>query len=132
MEIKNFVRKQFDVRAVRVTNENLAEVAAWCKGEIRTTEEPKTSFIYIDVRMPMNERQKKAFAGDWVVEHHNGFKVFQNHGFHNSFEEVLIGRDWEGETEVTPATVHVVSESPAKTTNDPEGLFSPPKDADLS
>jgi hypothetical protein len=89
MDIKNYQRKTFPVQAVRVTTDNIGEVAEWCKGEVIPSEsEPIDYHIKVDVKLPLNERQTKAFPGDYVVLHNGGFKVFQERGFHKSFELV--------------------------------------------
>jgi hypothetical protein len=36
----------------------------------------------------MNERQKMAFVGDWVLKTGNGFKVYMNAGFKRMFQAV--------------------------------------------
>lgn len=86
-----YVRKSFEIQAVQLTDENLEAVAAWCEGKIRktkgsSTREP-TSFIKVSVYRPMNDRQTMGFAGDWVFNDGNGFKVYTKKAFEKSFEE---------------------------------------------
>ena len=68
---KRFVRNPLYAEAIQVTAENMAEVAEWCKGEIETLSKPSKGhesdqFIRVHVFHPLNERQTKAFIGDWV------------------------------------------------------------------
>lgn len=90
MYIEQFVRKSFPVDAVRVTAENMAEVAKWCDGEIQVdTAQDNTSgntnFIKVRVQNPLNERQTKAYVGDWVLYAGKGYKVYKDSAFRKSF-----------------------------------------------
>lgn len=92
MEIKLYNRKVFTVEAVRVTDENMSEVAKWAKGviEVERTDNGSKKFIRINVHRPINDKQSKAFIGDWVLRTKNGFKVYINKAFVNSFSEQLV------------------------------------------
>lgn len=81
-----FVRKPFTIQAVRVTAENMEKVAKWCGGEIRTREKSKTRYISVDVARPLNERQTMAYIGDHVMYAGNGYKVYNDTAFNNSFD----------------------------------------------
>jgi hypothetical protein len=87
----HFVRKPFYVDGIRVTKENMAEVAEWCKGTLKETD-PKVAgkrpspFIEVEVHRPANDRQRRAFIGDWVLESENGFKVYTDQALRSTFE----------------------------------------------
>jgi len=87
----HFVRKPFYVDGIRVTKENMEEVANWCKGLLKETA-PKiqgkkpSPFIEVDVHRPANERQRRAFVGDWVLQAENGFKVYTDTALKQTFE----------------------------------------------
>lgn len=87
MKTHKFVRRPFYVDAVRVSTENMKEVAEWCKGEV-VTESPEGPFIKVRVHRPLNEKQTQAFVGDWVLDSGNGFKVYNPKAFDKSFEKV--------------------------------------------
>jgi len=94
----HFVRKPFFVDGIRVTSENMVEVAAWCKGFIKeTAPKDKTKkpspYIEVEVHRPMNDRQKRAFVGDWVLEAENGFKVYTDAALKKTFEIAVINSD---------------------------------------
>lgn len=88
MEIKNFSRKSFDVEGVQVTHENLSEVAEWCGGKLLQEYggEAASEYIKVNVRHPLNMRQTRAYAGDWVLKTARGFKVYTNDALDSSFE----------------------------------------------
>lgn len=94
----HFVRKPFYVDGVRVTKENIEEVAQWCGGTIKETQ-PKdknkkpSRYIEVEVHRPMNERQKRAFTGDWVLQAENGFKVYTDPALKNTFEIAVLNGD---------------------------------------
>lgn len=99
MKTLRFVYKPAFVEATLVTDENMAEVAAWCNGEIlksphRSVKEGPNKdslvqFVKVDVIRPMSIRQTQAFKGDWVVKTASqGFKVFPHKAFQASFDPV--------------------------------------------
>lgn len=86
LKTHKFARKPFYVDAVRVSDANMEEVAAWCEGEIFN--EDGADFILVKVHRPLNERQTQAFIGDWVLFAGSGFKVYTPKAFDKSFEKV--------------------------------------------
>lgn len=87
MQTTTYVRREFPVKAVQVTPENMEEVAEWCGGTI-VTPEAGQKHIFSEIGNAMNERQKKAYVGDWVLELTESavkFKFFKDKAFHNSF-----------------------------------------------
>lgn len=90
MDLKNYVRKPFSVTGVQVTEENFEEVADWCGGDIRTITTMKESrrYIKVKVRRPVNDRQTKAYVGDWVLLSDDNFKVYSNNSFEKTFDLV--------------------------------------------
>lgn len=86
METTKFIRKAFEVDAVRVTAENMDEVSQWCQGEVVT--EGDTKFIRVRVARVLNERQTKAFVGDWVLFAGTGYKVYTAKAFSKSFDRL--------------------------------------------
>lgn len=85
LETKTFIRKSFLVKAVQVTRENIAEVAEWCKGTIRNN--PKGTYIDVDVKHPMTPKQTKAYIGDHVLLSDKGFKIYTDGAFQTHFDE---------------------------------------------
>ena len=104
METQQYQRKPIIVEAVRVTEENFTEVAAWCQGAIvgkhglslGNIAEDKTKFIKVRVITPQRVRQTKAFVGDWVLySEYNGYKVYTNGAFENAFIGPVNGKTVE-------------------------------------
>lgn len=96
IEPANFVRKPFTVRAIRVTAENMEDVAAWCFGTIVTRDpqsgEDITPFIQVRVINPIREKQTKAYPGNWVLHAGQGFKVYTDKAFKATFDAVVKER----------------------------------------
>lgn len=102
-----YSRKSFIVEAIQVTEENLQEVATWCGGEVQTTSRPqkgsdeKESADFIKVKVAnraRNDRQTRAYPGDWLLLSEVGFKVYTDRAFKNTFEDmqgVVVYRDAE-------------------------------------
>ncbi len=80
---QKFTRKVFDVRAVRVTPDNMAEVAQWCRGALKN--DPDFGY-YIELVVTHYKRSQKARAvvGDWVVSA-GSFKVYRHRAFTATF-----------------------------------------------
>lgn len=87
--LESYRRKPFEVLAVQVTEENMAEVSEWCNGEILKTGKG-TPFIKVPVVRPSMVRQTRAFAGDWILYSGRGHKVYTVKAFENSFEKVSM------------------------------------------
>ena len=88
---QKYLRKPFTVDAVRVTAENIEQVAKWCNGEIKEGKRgPNTEkYVSVPVAKPLNERQTMAFKGDWVLFSAGSFKVYTNRAFEQSFEPYM-------------------------------------------
>lgn len=89
MQTQRFSRRPFDVEAVQVKKGNMEEVAEWCNGAVVApdTEAATQSYIQVDVLSPANERQSRAFPGDWVLllEGGKSFKVYTPKAFNKNF-----------------------------------------------
>lgn len=86
------------VEAVQVTSAGMDEIAKWCKGTIATGKGGVT-YIEVDTIRPVNDRQKQARAGDWVVKLGKGFKVYTDPSFRVAFR--LFPEDVCGKTDMT-------------------------------
>lgn len=84
IETATYVRKPFEVEAVEVTDANIEQVAEWCQGTLQI-EENGRQFIKVRVARALNERQTKAYAGDWVLYAGTGFKVYTPKAFKKTF-----------------------------------------------
>jgi hypothetical protein len=93
-----YVRKPLFVDAVQVTEQNFADIARWCFGEIgniddspvdKTAEvQPTKQYIHVRVHNPKNPRQTKAFVGDWILYTERGYKVYTTKAFQANFDKV--------------------------------------------
>jgi len=102
IEIAGYTRMPFRVDAVQVTKENINEVAQWCGGAVHSTtkvnrdenqEETgrvKVPFVKVDVHRPLNDRQTKAFIGDWILKSDSGYKVYTEKAFDKSFQKEVV------------------------------------------
>ena len=83
-------RKTFSVEAIQVTDENQDAIANWCKGKVLATKasegEEAKFFVKVPVKRPLNDRQSRAYVGDWVLEARSGFKVYTQRAFDGCFE----------------------------------------------
>lgn len=86
---EKYMRKPFLVEGVRVTSDNMEDVAKWCSGSVDSTiprgkKEP-VNYVKVRVLRPMNDRQTMAFQGDWVLYAGTGYKVYSDKAFKDSF-----------------------------------------------
>lgn len=84
MDIQKFVRRPFAVRGVQVTEENIHEVSEWVGGEVKLNGAGK-QYIQVDVKHALNDKQKQAFIGDWVLNTKKGNKVYMDRAFKANF-----------------------------------------------
>lgn len=89
LEIQEFSRRSFDVEAVKVTEENMAEVARWCGGSIKRTGSHE-KYVNVPVKQPSNPTKNRnlfrAFVDYWVLKSDTGFRVYTQSGFEAAFE----------------------------------------------
>lgn len=95
---QKYVRKPLYVDAVQVTEENFADIARWCFGEVGNIDEstvdrsaplqPTKQYIHVRVHNPKNPRQTKAFVGDWILYTERGYKVYTTKAFQANFNKV--------------------------------------------
>lgn len=102
IQTEEYTRKPFRVEAVEVTEANQPAVALWCDSEIRHAqksvrdekgellERVKVPYIKVHVQNPVNERQTKAYVGDFVLRSDSGFKVYTSRAFEKSFESAAV------------------------------------------
>lgn len=86
IQTTKYVRKPLFVDVIQVTEENFAEVAQWCQGEIH--DDPSGRYIFVRVHSQRNPRQNKAYVGDWILYTERGYKVYTTKAFFASFELV--------------------------------------------
>ncbi len=96
LETKTYSRRPFEVEAVRVTDKNFEDVAAWCGGNICEVKEHQPTldslqgdvvrrYIHLEVDRPLTPRQSQAYVGDWILFASKGFKVYANRPFMKNF-----------------------------------------------
>lgn len=105
MQVRKYVRRQFSVEAIQVTNENMLEVAKWCKGRIRG--ESDSHHIKLNINRPLSERQTKAFPGDWILHSPSGFRIYTPKAFENGFELDQNAEPVEVDVEAAPREVKI-------------------------
>lgn len=94
MEVLTYVYKPVFVKVVPVTEDNLADVAKWCGGEIisapRFKDGPEMRCVKVEVFRPVSPRQTHAFPGDRVIQLPKGagWKVYTKKAFSESFDLV--------------------------------------------
>lgn len=85
LQIDDYTTKPRDVKAVRITAENMAEAAEWCNGTVMG--EGDSAYISLKVHRPLNKRQSEGHIGDWLVLQGKNFKVFLPDPFRNGFDK---------------------------------------------
>lgn len=119
---EKYTRKPFPIEAIKVTDENMEDVAKWCGGEIHTQNDKR--FIKVDVNRPLTEKQTKAFVGDWVLKarqkvSNSGFKVYTEKAFVHCFdrdEEALETVGQEALFDKPAPKIHVPANYPEPST----------------
>lgn len=84
MEFTEFVRRPFKVEAVRITAENIDEIAALI-GEVKIHNKTKEKFILLDKRIVPS--MARAFVGWWVTRFNDNLRVYSHKIFQEQFME---------------------------------------------
>lgn len=88
-----YARKSFPVEAVQISSANMERVAKWCGGVVESERRGSRTikFIKVEVTRATNERQKRAYVGDWVLcftrHEKKNFKCYTPQAFDNDFEK---------------------------------------------
>lgn len=86
-------RIPFPVEEIRVSEDNIEEVAEWCGGKI-LTDDQNEPYIEVEVSRPFHEGQKRAYVGDHILKSESstaknpGFKVYLHDAFMRCFRRV--------------------------------------------
>lgn len=83
-------RKPFYVDAVRVTAGNMPAICKWSGGEMFATDpaDGRRRYVKVPVEGARNDRQTRAYIGDWVLKANGKFKVYTHKAYQNGFDEV--------------------------------------------
>lgn len=106
MIIKKYTAKPVVVEAVQITEDNMADVAKWCKGDVRSELVPASESEtgeeytrkYVKPKMykapnsrPTNpkieDRLTKGYVGKWIIKRGTNFKVYTDQAFANSYDD---------------------------------------------
>lgn len=83
-----YIRKPLIVRASRVTEENMADLAKKCKGQVKGTGQNR--HIFVDFPRTHHVRLKMAYVGDFVVSIENSYKFYTEKALKDSFEKLPV------------------------------------------
>lgn len=102
LNIEQYDRKPFRVEAVLVTEENIEQVAKWCRGEVRSDVQGDRTvrYVYVDVPNAKSERQKKSMIGEWVLRAGKSFKCYTTKAFDDCFEKPSVELEVHGQEEL--------------------------------
>jgi hypothetical protein len=89
-----WTRKSFDVRAVRITDDNIRVVALWSGGIVRRLpNNPGEALrgvnkrcIQLEVNHYNKLREVKAYVGDWILMTDEGFRHYRDKSFRLAFQ----------------------------------------------
>jgi hypothetical protein len=98
MELLDFERKAYSVKAVRVTEENMQEVAKWCGGAISDMsalilDVPESKCIDLVVDDNGHFHRRLIMIGDWIVHYGASVNAFKNHEFEITFKPKIDVRE---------------------------------------
>lgn len=108
LQTEKFIRKVRPVEAVKVTEENLSQIAGWSRGLVvpaGAIGNAKETYVHVPVANARRDSDSQAFVGMWVIkEDFNRFRVLSNKHFKNTYD--AFGKSASnGKTPVTPAAM---------------------------
>lgn len=83
LEVVRYTYKPLFVDAVRVTKDNMEEIAAWCQGTIEGSAD--RPYVKVNAIRAVRFRETQAFVGDWVLKSDVGFKIYMHKAFQHNF-----------------------------------------------
>lgn len=87
IEVSTYARKPFTVEAVKVTENNLDEVAAWCNGQAVKDAKPHVKLKDVHTR---EEKNTRAFPGSWILKSAQGYRIYGEKAFHACFTKADV------------------------------------------
>lgn len=81
--VQLFTRTPFDVQAVQVTTDNIAEIAVWCNGTIH--EGVKSLYIKLEIPDAKSSVRQQAFPGDWILLSDQGYRIYTERALESNF-----------------------------------------------
>lgn len=94
LDIQDFSRKTFEVKAVQVNEKNIKEVAEWCGGTLaKKLDDGGDIYVSVPVKQPSNHKKtypSRAYLNYWVLQSGTGFRVYSPTGFEVAFIEKAI------------------------------------------
>jgi|SRR6185369_9084389 len=107
MELQEFVRRPFPVKAVEVNFNNAYEIAEWCRGRVELKETRlmggagkgvmELPTVVFKGTGDNRDKEFTAGLGDWIVELRGNFRVFKKAQFKATFEPVKVKKEWDGD-----------------------------------
>lgn len=89
-----WTRKSFPVEAVRITSENIGQVAEWCAGTVcRSSSYTPELYIALEKTEYNKIRISRAYVGDWILLTNGIFKNYRNDKFRKSFDPPVQDSD---------------------------------------
>lgn len=85
MQTALYVRKPFEVEAVRVNRDNIDEVMLWCGATLMDGHDLTNMYLSVPVKRPLTERQTQARLGDWILKTGDSYKIYTDRAFRDSF-----------------------------------------------
>lgn len=85
-----YLSSSFEIEAIRITEENMLEVAEWCEGDVVATEE-KDAFLYgprsirVNVMKDSGHTFRMARVGYWITYSGVEFKIYKDQLFRRRF-----------------------------------------------
>lgn len=88
-----YLRRTFAIRANQVQEENIREIADWCKGTVaKVLDGTDRLYVLVPTRVKGEMKWLKAYMGDWVTCSvvGTGFKVYPDKSFKTAFETAEV------------------------------------------
>lgn len=86
MKLEKWERRPAQIIAVRVTAENIGEVAQWCGGTVKEDNANSGPYIWVPVPKDSTEKQRRAYIGKWVISvGKNNWRVYTDKSLRAGF-----------------------------------------------
>lgn len=104
LDIQKYSRKTFDVDAVQIMEENLADIALWCEGKLDVSD-AADPVVIIETKDKTNKKPDRILqggVGDWILKipttgkNKFAWAIYKAYAFQRAFDKSLAESDKEG------------------------------------
>jgi hypothetical protein len=85
VEFETYDRRTFEIQAIRITNENMQDIAEMCMTGVGCDSSGEVAYVNVPVTIDKRVVRQRARAGDYLTYNGKEFKVYTKKSFAAAF-----------------------------------------------